>query len=84
MARTSQVKAVARIGEAEARRDSGIKEAEAEKERLAGRFANDIKIASAKRDFELQNAKYEMEVQTRKAESDMAYELQVSRIFLGF
>lgn len=78
LARTAQVKCDARIGEAEARRDAGIREAEAEEQRVAGRLLNDIEIAKAKRDFELQNASYQKEVQARKAESDMAYELQVS------
>ncbi|KAF8562770.1 hypothetical protein P879_10629 [Paragonimus westermani] len=78
LARTAQVKCDARIGEAEARRDAGIREAEAEKQRVAGRLLNDIEIAKAKRDFELKNASYEKEVQARKAVSELAYELQVS------
>ncbi|KAA3679216.1 flotillin [Paragonimus westermani] len=79
LARTAQVKCDARIGEAEARRDAGIREAEAEKQRVAGRLLNDIEIAKAKRDFELQNASYEKEVQTRKAVSELAYELQAAK-----
>ncbi|KAF6768229.1 hypothetical protein AHF37_09866 [Paragonimus kellicotti] len=77
LARTAQVKCDARIGEAEARRDAGIREAEAEKQRVAGRLLNDIEIAKAKRDFELKNASYQKEVQARKAVSELAYELQV-------
>ncbi|VDO98404.1 unnamed protein product, partial [Schistosoma margrebowiei] len=76
LARTAQVKCDARIGEAEARRDAGIREAEAEKQRVAGKLLNDIEISKSKRDFELQNAAYEKEVQSRKAESELAYELQ--------
>ncbi|THD19379.1 Flotillin [Fasciola gigantica] len=79
LARTAQVKCDARIGEAEARRDAGIREAEAEEQRVAGRLLNDIEIAKAKRDFELQNAVYRKEVEARKAESDMAYELQAAK-----
>nr|CAH8833849.1 unnamed protein product [Trichobilharzia regenti] len=80
LARTAQVKCDARIGEAEARRDAGIKEAEAEKQRVAGRLSNDIEIAKCKRDFELKNASYEKEVQARKAESELAYELQAAKV----
>ncbi|KAF8563661.1 Flotillin-2, partial [Paragonimus westermani] len=79
LARTAQVKCDARIGEAEARRDAGIREAEAEKQRVAGRLLNDIEIAKAKRDFELKNASYEKEVQARKAVSELAYELQAAK-----
>ena len=44
---------------------------------MAARYANDIEIAKAQRDFELKKAAYDMEVQTKKAESNLAYELQV-------
>ncbi|CAH8431844.1 unnamed protein product [Schistosoma margrebowiei] len=80
LARTAQVKCDARIGEAEARRDAGIREAEAEKQRVAGKLLNDIEISKSKRDFELQNAAYEKEVQSRKAESELAYELQAAKV----
>ncbi|CAH1785301.1 unnamed protein product [Owenia fusiformis] len=79
MGRTAQVKRDARIGEAEARRDAGIKEAIAEEQRMAARYANDIDIAKAQRDFELKKAHYDMEVQTKKAESDLAYSLQAAK-----
>merc|ERR1712170_241997 len=73
--RTAQVKRDARVGEAEARRDAGIREAIAEEQRMAARFANDIEIAKSQRDFELKKAMYDLEVQTKKATSDMAYHL---------
>jgi flotillin len=79
MPRTAQVKRDARIGEAEARRDAGIKEALAEEQRLAARFVNDIEIAMAQRDFELKKAAYDQEVQTKKAQSDLAYNLQAAK-----
>ena len=44
---------------------------------MAARYANDVEIAKAQRDFELKKAHYDQEIQTKKAESDMAYELQV-------
>ncbi len=44
---------------------------------MASRYANDIEIAKAKRDFELKKAAYDMEVNTKKAQSELAYDLQV-------
>ena len=60
--RTAQVHRDARIGEAESKRDAGIKEAIANQERLKVKFENDTKIAEAKRDYELKKAAYDMEV----------------------
>ncbi|XP_046367473.1 flotillin-1-like isoform X7 [Haliotis rufescens] len=79
MARTAQVKRDARIGEAEAQRDAGIKEAYAEEKRMESRFANDIEIAKAQRDFQLKKAMYDMEVHTKKAQADLAYDLQAAK-----
>jgi len=79
MARTAEVKRDARIGEAEARCDSQIKEAIAEEQRMASRFLNDTEIAKAQRDFELKKAAYDVEVQTKKAEAEMAFELQAAK-----
>ena len=53
-------------------------EAVAEEQRMAARYANDIDIAKSQRDFELKKASYDQEVQTKKAQSDLAYDLQVS------
>ncbi|EDO47182.1 predicted protein [Nematostella vectensis] len=78
MSRTAQVKRDARIGEAEAKRDSGIKEAIAEEARLKAKYENDTQIAKAKRDFELKKAGYDIEVQTKNATSQMAYNLQAA------
>ena len=60
--RTAQVKRDARIGEAKARRDAGIKQAVADQERQKVRFEKDTEIALAKRDFDLKKAAYDMEV----------------------
>jgi len=79
MSRTAQVKRDARMGEAEARRDAGIREAIAEEQRMAARYVNDIEISKAQRDFELKKAAFDQEVQTKKAQSEMAYSLQVKR-----
>lgn len=79
MGRTAQVKRDARVGEAEAKRDAGTKEALAEELRMASRYANDTEIAKAQRDFELKKAAYDQEVLTKKAQSDLAYELQAAK-----
>jgi len=79
MARTAQVKRDARIGEAEARRDATIREAVAEEQRMRARYANDIEIAHAQRDFELKKASYDQEVETKKAQSELAYDLQAAK-----
>ena len=65
------------IGEAEAKRDSGIEEAKAEEQRMEAKLKNDTDIAMSKRDFELKKASYDTEVNTAKAEAEMAYALQV-------
>ncbi|XP_063853619.1 flotillin-1-like isoform X8 [Scylla paramamosain] len=79
MARTAEVKRDARIGEAEANKDSQIKEALAEEERMAAKYVNDTEIAKAQRDFELKKATYDMEVQAKKAEAELAYDLQAAK-----
>lgn len=79
LARTSEVKRDARIGESEAKRDALIKEALAEEEQKASRFINDAEIAKAQRDFELKKASYDMEVFTKRAESDLSASLQSAK-----
>jgi len=79
LARTSEVKRDARIGEAEAKRDALMKEALAEEEKMAARYHNDSEIAKAQRDFELKKAAYDCEVFTKQAESDLAYTLQAAK-----
>ena len=65
MARTAEVKRDGRIGEAEASKESTIKEAIAEEERMAAKYINDTEIVKAQRDFELKKASYDMEVFTK-------------------
>lgn len=79
-ARTAQVKRDALIGEAEAKRDSGIEEAKAEEQRMEAKLKNDTDIAMSKRDFELKKATYDTEVNTAKAEAEMAYALQAAKV----
>ncbi|KAK2168032.1 hypothetical protein LSH36_21g07061 [Paralvinella palmiformis] len=79
MTRTAQVKKDARIGEAEARKDAGEREARAEEQRLASKFMNEVEIAKAQRDFQLKQAAYDREVYTAKAQSELAYDLQAAK-----
>jgi len=79
MARTAQVKRDARIGEAEARRDAGIREARAEDARLAGQLTSEAQVAKAKRDLLLKQAACDKEVETLKAKSELAYQLQAAK-----
>ncbi|XP_002123705.2 flotillin-1-like [Ciona intestinalis] len=76
--RTAQVQRDAKIGEAESRRDAGIKEAIANQDRMKVRYENDTEIAKAKRDYDLKKAAYDIEVHTKKAESELAYDLQAA------
>ncbi|XP_073405032.1 flotillin-1 isoform X1 [Dendrobates tinctorius] len=78
-ARTAQVQKDARIGEAVAKRDAGIKEAEAQQAKVSAQYINEIEMAKAQRDFELKKATYDLQVNSRKAESDLAYQLQVAK-----
>merc|ERR1712176_200362 len=76
MGRTAQVKRDARIGEATAKMESTMKEAEAEQQRMMSKFENDTLIAEAKREYDLRKAANDQEVQTQKAISDLARALQ--------
>ncbi|XP_042220573.1 flotillin-1-like [Homarus americanus] len=76
MAQTAQVKRDARIGEAEAKKDSEIQKSLAAETLLAAQYINKTLVAKAKRDFELQKAAYDQEVKSREAEANLAYELQ--------
>ncbi|QQP37873.1 Flotillin-1 [Caligus rogercresseyi] len=53
MARTSEIQRDARIGEAEANRDSQIETSYLEEQRIASKYENDTEIERYKRDFEL-------------------------------
>ena len=79
LARTSEVKRDARIGEAEAKRDAIIKEAEAEELAQAAKFANEAEVARAQRDFEMKKAAFDSEVMAKRAQSDMVAELQSAK-----
>jgi len=80
IARTAQVQKDARIGEAEARRDTKIAASEARMQQMEAQLANNTGIERAKRDFDLKKATYDVEVNTAKAEAEKAYELQAAAI----
>uniref|UniRef100_A0A3B3ZFM2 Flotillin n=1 Tax=Periophthalmus magnuspinnatus TaxID=409849 RepID=A0A3B3ZFM2_9GOBI len=77
--RTAQVQKDARIGEAQNKRDSVIREAHAMQAKISAQYKNEIEMAKAQRDYELKKAAYDIEVNTKKAESEMAYQLQVAK-----
>lgn len=90
IARTSEVKRDATIGQAEATRDSdirtafadrdaGIRSAEADRDKQAARYQADTAIAESQRDFEVQKAAYDREVNARRAEAELAYQLQEAK-----
>lgn len=77
--RIAEVQRDATIGEAEARRDAGIRAARADQAEKAAKYENDGEIAKSQRDFSLKKAQYDIEVNTRKADSQLAYELQAAK-----
>lgn len=81
MGRTAQVQRDARIGEADARRDAIIKQAIAEEQRRAAKYANDIEIARAKRDYELKKAAYDMEVDCQVRHPSFVYNKAMLEVF---
>jgi len=78
MQRVAEVQCEARIGQATATMQSGIKEAIAEEQRMKAEFINKIEVARAERDFSLKKASYDQEVNTKKATSELAYDLQAA------
>ena len=80
LARTVEVQRDARIGEAEAKRDTDIAAKQAELQEMEAKFSNQTEIERAKRDFDLKKATYDVEVNTARAEAEKAYELQAAAI----
>ncbi|XP_062521918.1 flotillin-2-like [Corticium candelabrum] len=76
---TAEVKKNAEIGVAQSQRDAGIRQAEAERERVEVRYAADAAIAKSKNEFELQKAAFDQEVNTKKAQAELAYQLQATK-----
>ncbi len=79
IARTSEVKRDAAIGQAFAARDAKIKSASADQEGEQARFAAQTKIAEADKSFQVQKAAYDAEVNRQKAQAELAYALQQNK-----
>jgi len=77
--RSAQVKRDAVIAEAEAKRDSDIKSAEANQLAREAEYLANTKIAASQRDFEIKKAEYLAGVNQKKAESDLSYDLQKNK-----
>ncbi|XP_042871073.1 flotillin-2-like [Penaeus japonicus] len=76
---TAAVKRDADIGVAQANRDAGIREAEAEKAAMDVKYNTDTKIEDNARLYKLQKAQFDREINTAKAEAQLAYELQAAK-----
>jgi len=77
--RIAQVKRDAIIAEAESKRDSDIKSAQAQQSGKEAEYEADTRIAEAQRDYESNKAEYVASVNLKKAESDLAYDLQKNK-----
>jgi len=78
MKRVAEVQCEARIGQAAAKMQSGIREAEAEEIRKKAEFANAVNVAQSERDYQVKKSGYDQEVNTKKAISELAYNLQAA------
>jgi flotillin len=74
--RIAEVQCEARVGQAQNKMESGIREAQAEEIRKKAEYKNAGDVASAERDFSVKKAGYDQEVNTKKATSELAYNLQ--------
>merc|ERR1719230_1923351 len=75
-AKTAEVQRDARIGEAEAKRDAGIREALALQAKEAARYKNQTAVAESERDYKLKQAEYDIQVKTQQANANLAKDLQ--------
>jgi len=78
MKRVAEVQCEARIGQAYAKMQSGIKEADAEEVRKKAEYDNKIGIAQSQRDFELKKSGFDMDVNSKKAIAELSYDLQAA------
>lgn len=73
-AQIARVQRDAVIGQAEAKRDSDIKSAEAMQAGQTAKFLAETKVAEANRDKEMKIADYQAAINERKAEADLSYD----------
>lgn len=73
-AQIAKVQRDAVIGQAEAKRDSDIKSAEAMQAGQTAKYLAETKVAEANRDKEMKVADYQAAINERKAEADLSYD----------
>lgn len=73
-AQIARVQRDAVIGQAEAKRDSDIRSAEAMQAGQTARFLAETKVAESNRDKEMKVAEYQASINERKAEADLSYD----------
>ena len=73
MARTSEVKRDARVGEAAAKRDATIKKCIADEALFAEQFKNKTEMAEAERNYVLKKASYDAEVNSSVSISQFVF-----------
>ncbi|XP_063711224.1 flotillin-1-like [Symsagittifera roscoffensis] len=76
--RTAEVHRDARIGEAQANMEAGIKEAQANRLKYEAKYANDVKMAESQRTYQIEQAKFNEQIYIQQAQADLAYELQAA------
>ncbi|XP_071312391.1 flotillin-1-like [Agelaius tricolor] len=74
--RTAQVQRDACVGEAEAKRDAGIREARARQEQVSAQLLSEEATARAQRDFQVAQAECDGAVSARRATAELAFQLQ--------
>lgn len=67
----------AKIGEAEARKETLIRQSMAAEELTKSQLDNQTQMAKAQRDFSVKKSTYDTEVNTAKADAELAYKLKV-------
>lgn len=80
MGRTAEVHRDARIGQAKAQSESGIKQASAEQAKQAAHYQNLIEVAKSERVLLVKKAEYDIQVKTKNADADLAKDLQNAKV----
>jgi len=79
MTNVAEVQCQARIGQSDAKKESAIKEAQAEEIRVKAEYKNKVQVAAAERELKLKTATFEIEVNTKNAISSLAGQLQKAK-----
>ncbi|SDK41820.1 flotillin family protein [Natronincola ferrireducens] len=78
--RIAEVKRDAEIAEAESKKETKIKTAEANKQGEQARLISETQIAEASKEKELKVQAYRKDQETEKAKADLAYEIEASKV----